>query len=233
MSGAGASPPANRSALHGRRKGHRLRAGRARLMEELLPRLRVTPDPTRKADPAALFPRARQVHLEIGFGAGEHLAEEAAAAPDIGFVGCEVFVNGVASLLAAIDSRDLPNIRVHDGPAESLLAAMPPACIDRVWLLYPDPWPKRRHWKRRFVGDANLDALARIMRPGAELRFATDWPDYADWTLRRLARRDDFEWTARRADDWRRPWPGWRSTRYEAKALREGRTPCYLTFSRR
>ena len=157
---------------------------------------------------------------------------EAERHPHTGFIGIEPFVNGMAKALAAIHDRALTNIRLHHGDATEVMAWLPDASLARFDLLYPDPWPKRRHWKRRFVQEQSLAQIARILRPGGELRFATDWPDYAAWTLRHLVRSPDFEWTAGGADDWRRPWPGFVSTRYEAKAKREGRVPCYLIFRR-
>src|SRR5689334_20827527 len=217
----------------GRRKGHPLRARQAALFETLLPRLAL--DLTRAApnDLAALFPPpVDDVRLEIGFGGAEHLIAQAQAHPRTGFIGCEPFVNGMAKALAAIDAVGLANIRLHHADAVDLTDWLPAASIARVDLLYPDPWPKRRHWKRRFVNAENIARLARILRRGGEFRFATDWANYAEWTLARLTRRREFAWTAERADDWRRPWPGFGGTRYEAKAVREGRVPCYLIFRR-
>jgi tRNA (guanine-N7-)-methyltransferase len=172
------------------------------------------------------------VWLEIGFGGGEHLCARARASPEIGFIGCEPFVNGVAKLLAVIDAEGLDNIRLWDADATVLLAQLPEACLDRVYLLFPDPWPKRRHRKRRFISEASLQALARTMRPGAELRFATDIDDYAGWALARAFRSRHFAWEAARLGDWREPWDGYCSTRYHAKALQTGRKPTYLTFRR-
>jgi tRNA (guanine-N7-)-methyltransferase len=225
-------------AFHGRRKGKRLRAAQAELLEMLLPRLRIERaslqgQPHRSTGLSALFPGAPdRVRLEIGFGGGEHLLAQARAHPDIGFIGCEPFVNGIAKLLSAVDRERIANIRVWDADATALLPHLPPESIDRAYLPYPDPWPKRRHRKRRFISDETLVALARVLRPGAELRFATDIDDYAGWALARVLRRRDLRWTAERADDWRQPWPGWLQTRYEAKALREGRKPIYLRFER-
>ncbi len=202
-------------------------------MQTLLPRLAVDaaappPDPL-----AILFPcPIDDVRLEIGFGGGEHLAAEAGAHPRTGFIGCEPFVNGMAKALALIEARRLDNIRLHFGDGADLLAWLPAGALARVDLLYPDPWPKRRHWKRRFVQDASIAALGRVLRPGGEFRFVTDWPAYAEWTLMRLMRSPLFAWTAEKADDWRQPWPGVTSTRYEAKAKQAGRVPCYLVFRR-
>jgi tRNA (guanine-N7-)-methyltransferase len=173
------------------------------------------------------------VRLEIGFGGGEHLIAEAVRAPQTGFIGVEPFVNGMAKALAAISARGVANIRLHYGDAIFLLDWLPTAALARLDLIYPDPWPKRRHWKRRFVQAATLAAIARVLRPGGEFRFASDWPGYTAWTLAHVARACEFEWTAERADDWRRPWDGFTSTRYEAKAMREGRMPSYLIFRRR
>ena len=144
----------------------------------------------------------------------------------------EPFINGMAKALSLIEEHGLQNIRLHHGDAAELLAWLPNDSLARVDLIYPDPWPKRRHWKRRFVQDASVTAIARVLRKGGEFRFATDIPDYGAWTLLRLLRSPEFVWTAEQADDWRRPWPGFTSTRYEAKAKREGRTPCYLIFRR-
>jgi tRNA (guanine-N7-)-methyltransferase len=170
--------------------------------------------------------------LEIGFGGGEHLAAEARAHPEARCIGCEPFVNGVAKLLAAVAREGLENIRLWDRDATELLPRLPAAALDTVYLLYPDPWPKRRQRKRRFLSDETLSAFAHILKPGGELRFATDVDDYAGWALVRVLRSKDFAWTAERPDDWRRPWDGWPGTRYEAKALAEGRRPSYLTFRR-
>jgi tRNA (guanine-N7-)-methyltransferase len=202
-------------------------------MESLLPRLALDLTAPAPADLAPLFPHpVMNIGLEIGFGGGEHLAAEAAARPHMGFIGCEPFVNGMAKALAEIDARGLDNVRLHFGDAAEVIAWLPAGTLARVDLLYPDPWPKRRHWKRRFIQDASIGEIARILRPDGELRFATDWPDYAQWTLERLIRSPLFRWTAERADDWRQPWKGFESTRYEAKAMRAGRAPCYLVFRR-
>ncbi|MEJ8572730.1 tRNA (guanine(46)-N(7))-methyltransferase TrmB [Microbaculum marinum] len=222
-----------RRLLYGRHKGHRLRQRQATLVDETLPKLRLRLDAPCPDDLTRLFDvPVERVEMEIGFGGGEHLGFRAGENPCTGFIGCEPFVNGVAKLLVEIEERALRNVRVHDDDARQVLDWLPDASLDRIWLLYPDPWPKRRHRKRRFLSPENLDVLARVMKPGADLRFATDIDDYADRSLRLLADRTDFEWTARRADDWRRPWQPWPGTRYEAKAARAGRTPCYLTFRR-
>ncbi|HEY8123816.1 MAG TPA: tRNA (guanosine(46)-N7)-methyltransferase TrmB [Methylocystis sp.] len=211
--------------LYGRSKGKALRKHQAALIEELLPRLSLD-----LAQPPA--PAVRERRLEIGFGGGEHLIAAASDSPDVEFIGCEPFVNGVAKLLARIEERGLTNIRLHQGDAADVLDWLPEESLSRVYLFYPDPWPKRRQRKRRFIADDNLDRLARTMPAGAELRFATDIDDYAAWTLARLRARPDFVWRAERAEDWLTPWPGWTQTKYEAKAMAEGRKPVYLTFVR-
>ncbi len=211
-------------------------------MEELLPRLRI-PVPSwgdRKEpaasliDPQALFPfPPDEVWLEIGYGGGEHLAEQARANPCVGFIGCEFFLNGIAKLLRRIDEDGLGNIRLHDRDARDVLAALPPASIARAFLLFPDPWPKTKHEGRRFIQRDTLDALSRVLRPGAQFRVATDIPAYMRWTLLHLTAHADFSWDDEGPSDWRERRADWPGTRYEAKALREGRTPVYMTFRRR
>ena len=220
-------------AFFGRRKGHPLRARQSALFETLLPRLALDLGSPAPADLRTLFDGIEEVRAESGFGGGEHLMAEAERHPRTGFIGIEPFVNGMAKALAQIEERKLENIRLHHGDATDVLAWLPTGGLARFDLLYPDPWHKRRHWKRRFVQDASVAALARILRRGGEFRFASDIPGYVAWTLERLLRSPHFEWTAERADDWRKPWPGFTSTRYEAKAKREGRVPCYLIFRRK
>jgi tRNA (guanine-N7-)-methyltransferase len=220
-------------AFFGRRKGHPLRAHQAALYDTLLPKLALDIAKPAPQDLRTLFPvLVESVRLEIGFGGGEHLIAQALANPQIGFIGIEPFVNGMAKALAAIETRKLGNIRLFSGDAVELLSWLPPASLIRIDLLYPDPWPKRRHWKRRFIQDASLHALARILRRGGALHFATDIADYAAWALARVLRSPDFIWTAEQARDWQEPWAGYSPTRYEAKARREGRAPAYFTFRR-
>jgi tRNA (guanine-N7-)-methyltransferase len=221
-------------AFFGRRKGHPLRRHQAGLFGTLLPRVAIDLAKPAPADLRTLFPAsAKDVRLEIGFGGAEHLAGQAQAHPDTGFIGSDGFENAIAKALAFVEHHALTNVRLHHGDAAHLLEWLPAASLARVDLLYPDPWPKRRHWKRRFVQDESLALIARVIRPGGELRFATDIPDYAAWTLARILRSPDFEWTAETADDWRKPWAGFVRTRYEAKAIREGRVPAYFIFRRR
>ncbi|MBI2714557.1 MAG: tRNA (guanosine(46)-N7)-methyltransferase TrmB [Rhizobiales bacterium] len=218
-------------AFFGRRKGHPLRARQIALFDTLLPRIALDLAKPAPADLRALFVQPRDdVRLEIGFGGAEHLIAQAIANPRSGFIGSDGFLNATAKALVAIDDHALGNIRLHAGDASALLDWLPDGAVSRIDLLYPDPWPKRRHWKRRFVQDDSLKRLARILKSGGELRFATDIADYAAYALARVLRSADFVWTAEQASDWRKPWPDFHPTRYEAKAKREGRTPAYFIF---
>ena len=226
--------PEQRARLYGRRRGRPLREGRRRIKDELLPRLSIVLPERGGLDPFALFPeRPAAVWLEIGFGGGEHLAEQAERHPEIGLVGCEVFENGVARLAGEIAARSLANVRVFTDDARLLIEALPPASIARVFILFPDPWPKARHHKRRLVARLTLDRLAEIMMDGAELRLASDDPGYLAWMLEQATGHPDFVWLARRPADWRERPPDWPPTRYEEKAVAAGRTPAFLRFVRR
>lgn len=246
--GAGALAARDRrpDSFHGRRHGRRLRKGQQALLSALLPRLRVAlpdapldapseapPEEDACLDLSALFGDGREVWLEIGFGAGEHLAWQAERHPEVGFLGAEYFVNGIASLLRRIDAAGLDNVRIYEGDGRALLAALPPAALGRAFILFPDPWPKARHHKRRIVRRDTLDALARALADGVELRLATDDMEYARWMLALALRHPAFEWLAERAEDWRRRPVDWPPTRYETKAISEGRRPLYLRFRRR
>jgi tRNA (guanine-N7-)-methyltransferase len=219
-------------AFFGRRHGKKLRQEQARGLAGLFPQLAL--DCSKPLVPESLFATPRQGYwLEIGFGGGEHLLRNAQAHPEIGHLGCEPFINGLAKLVAAIGRDGLDNIRLHDDDALQVLDQLPDASLDRIYLLYPDPWPKRRHHKRRFVSDTMLGHFARVLKPGGLFCFASDIDHYVGWTLARLLRSPHFDWCAEEPADWKVPWAGWQSTRYEAKALREGRVPSYITARRR
>jgi tRNA (guanine-N7-)-methyltransferase len=227
-------PVEPRRILYGRRRGRRLRTGQRHLVETLLPRLAIdlasAPD---LIAPAGLFEDApREVWLEIGFGAGEHLAVQARANPGIGLIGCEPYLNGVVRLLTAIEAEGRRNIRILRDDARLLVARLAAASIGRVFILFPDPWPKARHHKRRMVSPAMLAGLARVMAAGAELRIATDDGGYLAAIVTLMHADGNFEWLARRPDDWRRRPADWPATRYEEKALAAGRRPAFLRYRR-
>ena len=227
-----ATPP-RREQFYGRRRGRPLRIGQRERQAHLLPRLSFVLPETGPLDPFGLFDfLPEQSWLEIGFGGGEHLAAQAEHCPEIGFIGCEVFENGVARLLGEIDHRGLRNIRIFADDVRPLLAGLAPRSIGRVFILFPDPWPKPRHHKRRLVAPATLDRLADIMIDGAELRLATDDPSYLSWMLEHVTEHPAFSWTARRPTDWRDRPADWPATRYEEKARRAGRAPAFLRFVR-
>ncbi len=225
--------PDHTRAFFGRRKGHKLRPRQTELIATALPKLALDLDQPPPATLGALFPvPIDDIALEIGFGGGEHMVAQALARPRTGIIGVEPFVNGMAKALAAIEAAGLRNIRLHFADAIDLIAWLPDASLSRIDLIHPDPWPKRRHWKRRFVQDATVAQFARILRGGGELRFVSDIADYTAWTLRHFARSASFAWTAERADDWRKPWPDFITTRYHAKAARAQRPACFLIFRR-
>lgn len=215
----------------GRRNARPLTARQKRLLEELLPRLSVPETRPGALDPLALFGAAEEAWLEIGFGGGEHLVAQAGRTPAAGLIGCEPFIDGMAKALAQIEDAGPANIRLHMGDAREVMAWLKPASISRVFILFPDPWPKARHHKRRLIQPAFLDELARITAPGARIRFATDVASYADQALVRFLRDGRFDWTARRADDWRTPPADHIRTRYETKALGDV-APVYFDFVR-
>ncbi|MGR3455612.1 tRNA (guanine(46)-N(7))-methyltransferase TrmB [Pseudooceanicola sp.] len=223
--------------FYGRFKGKGLRPSQEAYLDEDLAALSPGPvsweaNPDRAPlDLAALF-GGRDLWLEVGFGGGEHLLHQAERNPDVGIIGCEPYINGVAMLLGKIRQSGSENLRVHPGDARDLFDVLPAASVAKAFLLYPDPWPKKRHHRRRFVTPEHLEPLARAMKPGAEFRVATDIPDYVRQTLEEVPRAG-FDWLADGPGDWRAPWDDWLSTRYEQKALREGRVPHYLTFRRR
>jgi len=227
-----------RRKLYGRRHGKALRPRQRELLDELLPQLQVPgvapPGDQDRApvEPRAIFPEARALWVEVGFGAGEHLVYQAQRNPDVGLIGCEPYVNGVAMALARIAEARPGNVRLHPGDARDLIELLPPASVERVFLLYPDPWPKARHHRRRFMHPDNLAMLARIMPPGAVLRLATDIADYVEHALAAVAASETFRLAPDGGADHARPWPDWPGTRYEAKAVRDRRRPHYLTFVR-
>ncbi|MBZ0123981.1 MAG: tRNA (guanine(46)-N(7))-methyltransferase TrmB [Roseovarius sp.] len=236
MSGTSHRSGAPRRNFYGRLKGKGLRKSQLTYLEEDLDRLSLgavgwdeNPE-RRKLDLEAIFGN-RDIWLEIGFGSGEHLVHQAVRHPELGLIGCEPYINGVAALLGKIRRAGCENIRVHPGDARDLFDVLPERSISRAFLLYPDPWPKRRHHRRRFVTPEHLQPLARAMKPGAILRVATDIPDYVRQTLEEVPKQG-FSWLAEGPADWREPWEDWPSTRYEKKAVREGRVPYYLTFGR-
>ncbi|WP_340646347.1 tRNA (guanosine(46)-N7)-methyltransferase TrmB [Phenylobacterium sp.] len=210
----------------GRLKSRPIKPRQAALMDSLLPSIRA---PLDDFDPKSLMPAAREVWLEIGFGGGEHMAAQAARAPDTLIIGAEPFLNGVASALRHVEEAGLQNVRIHDDDVRELMARMPAACLDRVFVLFPDPWPKARHNKRRLIQAQTVAELARLLKPGGRLRFATDWADYADWTLERVLAGGLFAWPAERAEDWRVPPADHITTRYEEKRLGDC-APVFLDF---
>jgi tRNA (guanine-N7-)-methyltransferase len=231
---AGDRPSRSTEAFFGRRHGKTIRPIPAGALAGELPRYRISLSEQAPDNLAGLFsPPVDDIRLEIGFGGGEHLLEEARRLPSTGFIGVEPFVNGMAKLMLALAENPLGNLRVHDDDATRLLDWLPPASVAGIDLLYPDPWPKKRHWKRRFVSRVNLDRFARALKPGGLFRFVSDIDTYVNWTLLHVRAHPDFEWRATSAADWNQPYEGWQGTRYEAKAIREGRRPAYLTFVRR
>ena len=223
--------------FYGRFKGKGLRKSQEAYLDEDLDRLSPgavswEDNPERAPlDLNAVF-GDRDVWLEIGFGGGEHMVHQAAQNPDVGFIGCEPYINGVAMLLGKIRDAKCDNIRIHPGDARNMFDVLPAASISRAFLLYPDPWPKKRHHRRRFVTDEHIAPLAHVLKPGAIFRVATDIPDYVRQT-QEVVPKHGFEWLAERPADWRESWDDWISTRYEQKALREGRVPHYLTFRKK
>lgn len=217
----------------GRRKAKSLKAGQNAAYQTILPQLLIDITKSAPADLNTLFPvTIKKIVVEIGFGGGEHLIHRASLHPEIGFIGCEPFVNGMAKACLAIQTNGLKNIRLYNEDATDLLNWLPDNSISRVDLLYPDPWPKKRHWKRRFLNADNMVRIFRILNPAGEFRFASDIDSYVNWGLNHVHAHGGFNWTAKISDDWRQPWEEWISTRYEQKAIRENRVPTYMIFQK-
>lgn len=224
------SDPSTIRRLYGRAKGHKLRTGQQALVDEALPRVAV---PTEgPLDATRLFGDDRPLEVEIGFGAGEHLAGQAAMRPDHGFIGCEPFLNGVVGALGHIRDDGLTNVRLHMGDALDVIERLPDASLDRVYLLHPDPWRKARHAKRRMVNHGPLDLIASKLKPGAEFRLGTDDPTYCRWSMMVMNQRRDFAWQARAAKDFLTRPDDWPETRYERKARRQGHEVWYFRYLR-
>lgn len=220
-------------AFFGRRKGKPLRERQADMMATRLPELKVDLSQPAPAALGQLFPEpVERIRLEIGFGGGEHLIHRAKENPTTGFIGVEPFINSMAKLLAHVEEAGVNNIRLYDDDATVLLDWLPDASLDQIDLLYPDPWPKKKHWKRRFVSQVNLKRFYRVLKPGGLFCFASDIDTYVNWTLQQIHSHGGFAWTAQEPSDWLTPFANWPSTRYEAKARREGRSSAYLTFER-
>jgi len=222
------SPHPKNRRLYGRAQGKPLSARRQRLIDDLLPALE---PPGGAFDPRGMFPAAGEAWLEIGFGGAEHLIEQARRRPDTGILGVEPFLDGVAKALAGVEDHDLKNVRLHRGDARDLVERMADAALDRVLILFPDPWPKKRHWKRRIVSESFVAELARILKPGGRLRFATDVASYQDWALERFLKDGRFDWLAERAADWRDAPADHVTTRYEEKRLGDA-APVFFDFRR-
>ena len=221
-------------AFFGRRKGKPLRDRQAESLATVLPALKLDLAASAPGRLVDLFPvSVDEVRLEIGFGGGEHLIHRAQESPATGFIGVEPFVNSMAKLVGRVTDLGLRNIRLYDDDATQVLDWLPSGSVDRIDLLYPDPWPKRKHWKRRFVSQVNLDRFHRVLKPGGLFLFASDIDTYVNWTLVHCSRHGGFEWLAEEASDWLMPFAGWPGTRYEAKARREGRSSAYLTFQKK
>ncbi len=213
--------------LWGRAKGKPLSVYQSGLVETNLPALCID-----VKNPLAGLKSYDNIHMEVGFGGGEHILHRAAEAPDTAFVGVEPFLNGIAKTLAGIDRSGLTNIRLHHGDVWHFLANLPDASLDHIDILYPDPWPKPRHYKRRLIQEDLIGEFFRVLKQGKELNFASDIPSYVDWAFVRIFRHGGFTWNAQSCADWQTQYAGWPGTRYEAKAYREGRTPHYFRFVR-
>lgn len=231
MAAAMVPDPASIRRLYGRRTGHKLRAGQSALVESRLPVLAV-PD-RGELNAMRLFGDHRPQWLEIGFGRGEHMAAQAAANPNVGIIGAEPFLDGVVGALLEIESEGLNNIRLHNGDALDVIDRLADASLDKAFMLHPDPWPKFRHSKRRFINPGPLALLARVLRPGGEFRIGTDHPVYCRWALAQMQASPDFEWIVEGPADWQIRKADWPPTRYEAKARAQGHEVWYFGYRRR
>lgn len=216
----------------GRRKGKGATPKRLMLLESLLPSLQCDLALVRHDPFSCFLSPVTEIHLEIGFGGGEHLLAQAQRCPHVGFMGCEPFLDGMVKVLQELETHPCSNVSLYQGDAGDILQALPEAGLERVYCFYPDPWPKWRHHKRRFLSDNVIERLSVVLKPGGSVRFATDSEDYAAWTLARFLDSPLFAWEATGARDWTLPWENWIATRYEQKAQREGRVSAYLTFRR-
>jgi tRNA (guanine-N7-)-methyltransferase len=233
MTGDSEKPHESDLRSFGRKRGRKSSARQRLLMENALPRLRIELEAIHKRPLSEQFAGpVAEIWLEVGFGGAEHLIHQATANPGVGIIGCEPFEDGVIKAVTAVEERGLNNVRLHPDDVRPLLRALPSASLSKVFVLFPDPWPKSRHAKRRLVSKSFLDQLAQVMKPGAELRIATDIDVYARTVLEAAIPHPAFRWTACQPADWRTPWPDWPGTRYEAKALRESRRPMFLSFIR-
>ena len=223
--------PATIRRLYGRSKGHKLRVGQQAMLDTMLPELAIPEEGPLDAD--TLFGADRRLEFEIGFGSGEHLAAQAAARPDTGFIGCEHFINGVVGLLGHIKEAGLTNIRIHMGDALDALERLPDGSLDRLYLLHPDPWPKAKHAKRRMMNHGPLDMIAAKLKPGAEFRLGTDHPIYCRWAMMIMGQRSDFAWQAKQPSDFLDRPEDWPETRYERKARQKGHEVWYFRYLRR
>lgn len=218
--------------LYGRRRGKPLRKGQQRLIKSLFPKLSISLEPDQIDLPCLFDEPCRTFWLEIGFGSGEHLAWQAKENPNVGFIGCEPYINGVATLLGKLEENDAKNVRLHNDAAELVIKKLPDASIDRAFILFPDPWPKSGHKKRRFVSNENIASLVRVIKPGGELRIGTDHEDYGAWILWHMLQSEKFTWIAEKPEDWRERGSDWPPTRYEMKAIEKGLRPVYYRFRR-
>ena len=220
------------TAFFGRRKGKPLSPTQQKLIDELLPKLSVNPSEPITDIKHAFAHNPAEIWLEIGFGGGEHMVRQAIDNPRVGIIGCEPFINGAVKALGQIEKEGVETIRLYDEDAAHVLDWLPDGSLDRIFLLYPDPWHKKRHWKRRFVSDKNLKRFVRVLKPGGLFRFASDIEDYVDWTLEHVSAIPELVEQGKRPEDRLVAWPDWKQTRYEEKAFREGRKPHYLSFRR-